>query len=171
MKEVVWIFGTSAAGKQTFVKRVLTDKKLAKKLGWENKTIVACQESLNLLGHVGNEEIVKARKSITKIVPKLLENADVVLIKWQYVDSHNLTPEKLKELLPMVQHKIILLKVEPDEAKQRLATKTWWKEFWDNTRFADREIEMVNKCIKQLSSDFDITILDSGKNKDYGLTN
>lgn len=169
MKEVVWIFGTSAAGKHTFIKQVLADEDLQARLGWGNKVIAPCQESIDLLGHVGDKQIVSARKSIAGSCTKLLNNADVVLIKWQYVDTHNSTPQKLKELFPSAKHRIILLKTESQEIKERLATKTWWKEFWNDTSFSDNEREMVAKCIKQLSSDFEIITLDSSKDRDYPL--
>lgn len=169
MKEIVWVFGTSAAGKKTFIENILKDKSLAQRLGWGDKKIVACRESLNLLGHVGDKEIVDAREEILEAVPKLFNKADIVLIKWQYVDTHTSTPQRLKELLPLLRHRIILLKANPEEVKERLATKTWWKEFWSDTSFASREEEMVAKSLEQLSPSFEVITLNSSKDKSYQL--
>ncbi len=166
-KEVVWVFGTSAAGKQTFIRRAVKDNNLATELGWKGKKIVVCEASLNLLGHVGNKKVVEARIGIANSVLELLKESEVVLIKWQYIDTHNKIPQKLRKLLPNAKHRIILLKANIQEIHNRLSAKDWWKEFWDSTDFANSEYENVEKSLEDLSPDVEVTVLDSSERQNY----
>jgi hypothetical protein len=169
MKEVVWVVGTSSAGKQTFIKNVLTDVDLAKRLGWQHKKVVICQRSVDFPGDLGKPEIVRARKLIPDDVSGLLVNSDVVLIKWQYVDSSCELPQRLKELLPTARHRIILLRASPRELAVRLSSKDWWREmgFKDANELVGYELKMVDKFISELQDQFEITIIDSGARGHY----
>lgn len=127
MKEVVWIAGRSAAGKDYFIKHI-TEKApvdLIEQLGWQGKVIAACNESIEYTDQ-DNADIL--REEILTIVPALIESADIVLIKWQYIDSTKSNRiKKLKELLPNSKHGVIYLDLSPEINAERLKSKAWWK--------------------------------------------
>ncbi|HSX47860.1 MAG TPA: hypothetical protein VLF63_03730 [Patescibacteria group bacterium] len=168
MKEVIWVFGTSSAGKQTFINAVLTDSNLAIRLGWKNKKVTLCRESVNYPGDLSMPKIVKIREQIPKFVQKLINTYDVVLIKWQYADSYINTPLKLKHAIPEAKHRIILLVAPEDELKDRLNKKDWWQNKWNSVSdLVDDEIILVDKFIAELKNELEITILASGKDEGY----
>lgn len=169
-KEIVWIFGTSSAGKQTFIDEVVTNKKLAKDFGWQDKVISVCQESIDYPGSIDMPEIVKVRNNIPDITLEELKNSDVVLIKWQYVDSSCELPQQLKGRLPHAKHKIILLEAPQEEMEQRLNTKDWWKDKWGSvSELVGLEHKMVEKFIKELQDKFEITAVDSSSKGNYAI--
>lgn len=167
MKELVWVFGTSASGKQTFISNILRDKELKNRLGYKGQDIAACQRSLDYLGHIGQEEIVDERRLIVNDVKHLLENHDVVLVKWQYIDSELKTPQTLKNQLPDIKHHVMNLSISSKENKKRLSGKTWRKEMFNDTEFSNREVALVKCCLDELPPEFCITTLDSSANADY----
>lgn len=167
MKEVVWVFGTSASGKETFIKSVLKDAILLEQLGWKYKSVVACEQSTKFIGQFKRDPKIILRESIIKKVPTLLSSADVVLIKWQFVDSQTSRPQRLKEAIPEAQHRIILLNTPESELIERLARKKWWHDYGEEKEFISKELSMVGDCIKQLSPEFMTTTLNSGTYSNY----
>jgi len=166
MKEVVWVFGTSASGKATFIKHIVEDEdyRLREQFGWKDQAVVACNESLELIGGDLDEE----RESILDKVPEILQNADIVLIKWQYVDSQHDRPQRLKQKLPDVQHRIISLDVSVDELVKRLPTKPLWHNYGDERNLISIELPIVLKSREELN-DFDVTIIDSSTSSNYEI--
>lgn len=157
MKEVVWIFGTSASGKETLINKLVNYKpaELIGRLVWKNKKIVACKESLDLIGG----ELDDLREQILEEVPKLLAKSDVVLIKWQYVDSLAKRLQRLKELLPETKHRIIELKVEVDELIKRLPNKKLWTNYGEEKALYDVELKVVPEELAKLSDQFEVVSL------------
>ncbi len=171
MQEIVWIIGTSSAGKQTFITKACTDKDLAGKFGWQDKTVAVCKESVDYPGDISMPEIVQIREQIPTIVQKLADTSDVILIKWQYIDSYRKSPQKLKKLLPEANHRIILLVAPSEELEARLNNKDWWHGSWKNAaELVTAELKMIDKFVAELRSDFEITTVESGKNEGYKVT-
>jgi len=166
MKEVVWVFGASASGKATFIKRIDDGKheRLCEQFGWKGQTVVACNESLELIGG----ELDEQRECILDKVPVLLQNADIVLIKWQYVDSQHDRPQRLKRKLPNVRHRIISLDVSVDELVNRLPTKPLWHNYDAEKNLISIELPIVLKSREELS-DFDVTFIDSSASGNYEI--
>ena len=168
MKEVIWVFGLSASGKETFIKYISAsdDTELLSKLGLSTKRISFSTNSLKLIGG----ELDEQRDSILSEVQKLLSSSDVILIKWQFVDSIAKRPQKLKLLLPTARHKIICLVTDVDEIAKRLPHKPLWRQPGKERQLAKAEIPKVLQAINELY-DFDITYLNSNDNAGYTKLN
>ncbi|HUD06836.1 MAG TPA: hypothetical protein VMR34_03020 [Candidatus Saccharimonadales bacterium] len=164
MKEVIWVFGASASGKETFIKHVTEDgpRKLLKRLGWENKLLACCSESLEYIGG----EPSASRERIMDRVPELLQSADVVFIKWQYVDSQANRPQRLKKKLPKIKHRIISLLVSPDELLERLPSKPLWHNYGKERELISIELPLIAQSLRELS-DFKTRFISSSKSGKY----
>ena len=48
--KIIWVFGPSAVGKETFIKHIQSgnQSELLARLGWADKNIVVCNESIDL---------------------------------------------------------------------------------------------------------------------------
>lgn len=149
-EEVVWVFGNSAAGKETFIKYVTesSDKQLYDRLGWTNKKVKVAPSSIDNIGQFLNDPITLMRDGILTETPQLLQEADVVLIKWQTVDSEADRIHKLMALLPDVLHRIILISTPRSELTKRLPNKSWWDD--DEV---DAFIQEENESLVQIISD------------------
>ncbi len=169
-KEIVWIFGKSASGKETFIKKVVVDQKLAKKFNWICEGITYSSHSLNFTGNDEDKRVISARKNIIKDVLTLQKDFNVILIKWQYIDTLLDTPQKLLLLLPGSNHKIILLEVPSAKLEARLKNKKWWQESSDSNEFDKHETKMVLESVSKLKSDFEIIKIDSGSDKYKTIT-
>ena len=169
MKEIVWVFGESAAGKETFIKHIVKDKQteLLEEFGWQNKKAMACNASLRLIG----ARLSNKREKILDEVSKLLENAEVILIKWQFVDSKTNLPKRLKYKIPDVRQRIISLKVSPEELAERLPAKPLWSKYGktgEETKLVAHDLQVVRKSLQELS-DFDTTTINSSKSGNYEI--
>ena len=158
MKDIVWIFGVSASGKETFIKSLIRDPRLAEKFGWRNQKIAISSESLINLGSLDN-----ARLSIINEVSGLIVSNDIVLIKWQYGDSLLHTPQKLQDLFPDIKYSIIVMHVNETEQIKRLRTKPWWHDVGSETEFIANENKLVNKCVTELATTFTVIYIDANK--------
>ena len=167
MKEVVWVFGESASGKETFIKYITSAKGggLLDQFGWKDKSIVACTESLELIG----DDLDKMRDKILEKVPTLLETSDVVLIKWQFVDTQANRLLELKENLPNALHRIIFLRVSVEEVAERLPSKKLWRHYGQELIFATNELPVVMKSLDSVKSLFDIIAIDSSGSGHYDV--
>ena len=146
MKEIIWIFGTSASGKETYIKSFINDARS------KTSHITVSEESLTNLG-----KLDKSREKIIKEVCDLIKTNDYVVIKWQYGDTLLDSPNKILAKLPMFQHKAIVLNVNEKEQIRRLRTKSWWQDTGSEHEFITRELELVDKSIKHLDPSFEVT--------------
>ncbi len=170
MKEVVWIFGNSAAGKETFIKYAIEsgDKELFTRLGWENKKVKAISASIDNIGQYENDPVTLKRDDILTETPRILEEVDVALIKWQTVDTQKGRIEKLMNLLPNTWHRIILLSTPARELEKRLPNKSWWDDD-DVNAFIEEETKNLEELISSLKDKLPVTKI-SGNPKDYYQT-
>jgi predicted kinase len=161
MKEVVWIFGTSATGKETFIQNIHSNKQVLDRLGWAGLRLAACAESIEHIGQFDGDPVTNLRGKIIETVPKMLESADVVLIKWQITDSRSSRPQHLRKATPDAKQRIILLTAPETELVNRIMKKAWWHDFGKEKEFIAEESAMTAGAIKDLGSDFEVTTIDS----------
>ncbi|MEO6761704.1 MAG: hypothetical protein ABI220_05035 [Candidatus Saccharimonadales bacterium] len=158
MREIVWVFGVSASGKETFMKSLIQSPQLARQFGWDGRKIVICKESLVNLGSLD-----ESRTSIINEVSALFGTNDVVLIKWQYGDSLLQTPQKLQEMFPNAKHSIIVMNVNDTEQVKRLRTKPWWHDMGSEIEFIASENKLVNQSVAELATTFTVIHLNASK--------
>jgi len=170
MKEVAWIFGISASGKETFIDFVTKskDRQLLGRLGWDNKIIKASPSSINKIGQYDDDPITLKRDQILVEVPKLLENSDIVLIKWQKVDSNSQRIEKLKSILPDAHHRIIIITTSHEEVAKRLPNKSWWNDE-DVDDLINEDIEDLSEMLDSVSHELPITEISGNAGDGYRL--
>ena len=173
MKEVVWIFGNSAAGKETFIRHITDgdDPALLTKLGWANKQLAPCHASINYIGQFDEDPVIQKRAMILDEVPKLIAQADVVLIKWQAVDSMSGRIEELEALLPNVNHRIIQIITTDEELAKRLPQKSWWWEDGNTEEFISEERTKVANYITELHKKLPITQVSGDSDNNYLVRN
>lgn len=94
----------------------------------------------------------------------LLNGADIVLVKWQIVDTEASRPQRLRQLLPDAHHRLIELKAPQDELADRIKQKPWWNNGGNETEFISKERDIVTETIQQLGGNFEITTLKSSAN-------
>jgi hypothetical protein len=170
IKQIVWVFGASAAGKATFINYVTNDKPLdlLSMMGWQDKTISAEPYSLSLVGQTSyhDSNTRKRFKIIPSVISKLSLN-DVVLIKGQQVDLDNRRPQKLKSRLADCRHSVLYLDAGVDETGRRMRLKPWW----NNNITADEIAKWQRSQIKILKNmdGFDSQILESSRSYLYSL--
>jgi hypothetical protein len=129
MAEIVWVYGASAAGKETFIHAVLAKEAvdLRQEFGWRDKAITACQESLQWIAHYPDDQIAQhERFKLSSVIPALAEKYEVVLLKGQDIDLALGTPLLVKRSLPQSTHHIIFIDVQLDELFRRVTHKPWW---------------------------------------------
>ena len=171
MKEVIWVMGPSAVGKETKKKTIAGDLKALKLLNMESESIVSCGASYHFNGNYKDDPIDKAREKIFDEIPDLLKNYDVVLIKWQHIDSELNRPERLKELLPEATHRAVLLVTPRHELAERLPIKSWWHDYGKELAHVNRGIEHVAKSLDTLPISMTLTIILSSDKKFYSIIN
>ncbi|HEX4774377.1 MAG TPA: hypothetical protein VH234_02580 [Candidatus Saccharimonadales bacterium] len=172
MKEVAWIFGNSASGKETFVKKITEGGEyegVLQSLDWVGKTIMAAQSSLAFIGQYDGDPVTEHREGILTEVPCILRHADVALVKWQGVDSGTLRVERLRAALPDARHRIIQLVTPDEELAERLPLKDWWNENDDIPEFIAEEHTHIDNCIAALKGYFPITRLSGSTIADYAI--
>lgn len=171
MKQIIWIFGTSTAGKNTFVHRVCSDQRLRELLGWGSRKVAASTASLTYIGSTKDDPFVAARDNIFTEVPALLLNNDCVLIKWQFVDSEANRLERLKAAIPEAEHSIICLSAPIEELIERVKTRPSWKGTVDERAYMAWEKGAVGAALEQMASYFPIEYRDSSSSGQYQVTN
>jgi hypothetical protein len=149
MKKIVWVLGTSAAGKATFLREQARGNRSQTLIGTRNKKVGVSKQSLINLGQLDD-----SRTSIITEVSELLAEKDAVFIKWQYGDSLLHIPEILYKKYPDIQHRAIVLKVGEAEQIRRLRTKSWWHEVGREKDFIAKEQELVSRAIADLPENF-----------------
>ena len=152
VKEIIWIYGTSAAGKETFIKELATSRELQRLLKLGGTQIGFSEQSLINLGRLD-----ESRASIIQEIAQIIDNNEVVLVKWQYGDTLLGTPEELLHQHPAARHRVIELIVGDDDQRQRLQAKSWWHDTGHEDEFIAQERVLVQNSIKSLPSTFMIT--------------
>lgn len=164
---IVWVYGSSGAGKETFIKRINSKAvpKVIEKLNWKDKKIKVIWESLKYIAQSDNDKITNKRKEIIKKVSEAIkERAEVILIKGQDVDLEKKLPQTLKNKFPSQTHQIIFL-----HADLRTLLQRWKKKIWFNKKYKEDDVEeWLRHQLKFLSKlkGFEVIALTS-KNDSY----
>jgi hypothetical protein len=161
MKTIFWVFGSSAAGKQTFINSVLNNpnSKIVNQFNWHNKIILSSKKSLDLIGKSDNDPITEKREEILEEISQILNQGDIFLIKWQGVDTKATRPERLKEMFPNINHEIIYLQAKADLLKERLPRKDWWREEFNLEDWVAGEPKIVQDEVENLRDNFGFNVL------------
>lgn len=138
-KEIVWIYGPSGAGKETFIKYITNNpsEDIISRLGWQDKKIGYIKESIDYIGQYFGDPIVDKRKIIVDKVKDVIENYDVILIKGQDVDFKMNILSDLRKIFPENIHRIIYLYPGFDNLYSRCLKKSWYKEEFTRDMFLD----------------------------------
>lgn len=159
--EVVWVYGASAAGKETFIRSVLGgNPAVLKELGWQGKKLGACEESLHWVAQYPTDKAGEEKRyRLASLIPALAGQYDVILVKGQDVDLALGTPQKVRLLMPQAFHRIIFIDVGLDELFQRVIHKQWWDAM---TKRAEEEgwLEEQIDRLMDLRLTFDFTTID-----------
>lgn len=163
--KIIWVFGPSAVGKETFIKHIQDNKpvELLARLGWTDKNIITCIESLDWVAQEDNDEKAMLRKNLDKTIIEYSKNNtnSIILIKGQDLDFDNNTLNKVKEFLLDDEHEIIFLSVDFDILYQRYMTKKWWNETMTRDVCRDWAKEQISLVINHQNNGFKIKALDS----------
>lgn len=128
--KVIWVFGPSASGKETFIKEVISNKELniIKELKWTGKQILKIDESINYIKQYDNDQIGDKRVEIINKVIEINKNNSnsIILIKGQNIDIMNNLIELLKNKLPNVEYQIIYLFSDLNTIFERAKKKPWF---------------------------------------------
>ena len=92
---------------------------------------------------------------IHEVTQILLDN-DVVLIKWQIVDSDAGIPQHLLDLFPEAKHKFCIIEAPYEALIERLVHKSWWDPNDDPAEYVNTERAILATKIAELGSNFDL---------------
>ncbi len=168
MSEIFWVCGTSAVGKEAFITAAQTDASIQGMLGWTGKIIRPCMPSIEFIGQFEGDPITQNREQIISDVV-LGENADIVLIKWQFVDFKAKRTQRLKDACPTARHRLIWLMADNETIRPRLVTKSWWQNGDDELEFIASEQDLLKKSALIDPVFDDVTKISSGRNFQYKI--
>jgi len=161
--EIVWVFGSSGSGKATFLKYLCDKhpKDLIELLGWTDKKIIPCLESLRFIAQYSGDPLGTRREELMTVIPKLATTDDaVIIIKGQDLDLKRNRLLRLKKLLPYHKHRIIFLHTSIQELYKRWKSKPWWHP--EDTEETVKEwLKPQITTLLALNMEFEITALDS----------
>ncbi|OYV63594.1 MAG: hypothetical protein B7X03_01080 [Parcubacteria group bacterium 21-58-10] len=170
--EIVWVYGGSAAGKETFIKFISEQhpQKLLESLRWGNKQIVPCTESMEWVAQYEGDPKGPLRAEIPNVVVGLnSQNTNVViLVKGQDLDLEADRPRKLKTLLPEDRHRIIYIDTNIDEVFKRLQRKPWWEDSFTKEE-AQQWLDHQHELLRGLRDEFEITAVDGSTKGAYKI--
>ena len=162
INEIVWIFGISAVGKETFIRKLVEEKpkKLINKFNWKDKNLIPIWESIEYLAHyTGDKRGDKRDEIINKVLS--LKNSGVAIIKGQDIDIANGRVQKLQEKMPKTKHRIIYLYTDLNIVYGRCKKKFWWEnEKVSFDKFKNSWFKYGIKLIQKLKN-FEITAIDN----------
>jgi hypothetical protein len=125
MVSYVWVFGTTAVGKETFIRKLIKNKnhKLISYLGLPQPLAIQ-EDSLSL-----------SKEQRPLLLDKIIEEnpeGGTLLIKAQGYDIYNLIPIKLKDLLPQDNHICIYLDAPTKVVRKRRLQRGTPIDPWDD---------------------------------------
>jgi hypothetical protein len=161
--------GPSAAGKETFIKSVASDTRTLQLLNIDTTSVVACGASYHFNGSFKGDVIDEAREKIFDEIPDLLENYDVVLIKWQHIDTDLQRPERLQALLPQVEQRALLLVAPQAELADRLPGKFWWHTPGRKYEHSAAGIKQIETAVAALPKAIPVKVVLSSIGQSYSV--
>jgi adenylate kinase family enzyme len=171
--QVVWIFGSSGAGKETLIQGLSRKEQpleLLKHFRWNPADILICEESLRLVAQHDNDPVLEKRKELADMIKTLAQDdSSVILIKGQDVDLEQKIPSKLKEMLPNAVHRIIFLSVPTGVLLERWKRKPWWNDEYTLKTVQQWE-EYQLELLKKLQGEFVFSTVRSVDTNTYKLS-
>lgn len=169
--KIIWVFGPSAVGKETFIKYIYKNKpvELLNRLGWNNKNIIICNESLNWVVQAEDDGNESFRKNLNLVIEKYSKNNlnSIILVKGQDLDFSNNHLKKVKESLIDDKHEIVFLFTNFEVLYDRYKNKKWWDKSMTKDVCKSWAQEQLNYLIKYQDEGFKIIALDSGGDNKY----
>lgn len=169
MNRIIWVFGCSASGKETFIKNVMSNNStINDKLNIDYKHTHVIHESINLISMHTGDSIEQERENIPNLVIELSNNLNdsIILIKGQNSDIRNNLVYLLKEKLPDAIYEIIYLHADLEILIDRVKKKPWF----DESRGFDKYIKSISDTLHYMEcfQGFNITYIES--NEEYKIT-
>jgi len=171
--EIVWVYGNSGAGKETFMRTISEEKPfdVINRFGWADKKIIPCIESIKWIAQYKDDPRGEERKKLPAIILRLAAKTNsVVLIKGQNLDLLAGRLRETRTRLPQCRHKIIFIKTKIDEVYERLKRKPWWKKYYTK-KYIRESINNQIKEIKDLQKEFEITAISGNAGENYKIVN
>jgi hypothetical protein len=155
MKEIVWVLGHSGVGKETFCRSIVQnpDSYIAKQLGWTRLMIGLCDSSVDLVPRGHNKKKKDDRDKIIDELKDKQDILDVVLLKWQALDSQKGRVKAINAVFHNATIRALVLQAEDRLVEERHQSReSAWKpsEGWES--FLGHE----NEVIKTALSDFQV---------------
>ena len=172
MKEIIWVFGVSAVGKEAFCRYITNNptSELLSKINIASKRIAVSEISTRATGKFTGDPLVRERENIPKEVSNLLNDHDVVFIKWQYTDTTEGIFKEVEEVNPSTIVKIVLLQASEDIIASRLLSKEWWQNEnsqEDPMQNVLDEQELVQEQLSKLNNKYSVVTLHSDTNFNF----
>jgi hypothetical protein len=150
---IIWIFGTSAAGKETFIKYCSEEniKDLRKVLNWSDRKVVPCLESMEWIAQYDGDIRGEMREDLLRVIPELVTQnpQSIVLVKGQDIDLYNNRLRRLQAALPECEHQIIFLDGDIDEQFERWKKKSWYDTCYSKETVIDQIHGQVRLLVGQ----------------------
>jgi hypothetical protein len=131
--KIVWVFGSSAAGKETFIRKIAQKPPhdIVSKLGWDAFTIEVLEESMAYIGKVKGDPVERKRLKIPSIIKHMrlsqnISQNNLLLIKGQNFDIAQNIPSKVRCIEPSADHSIVFLYADLETLIRRSRRKPWW---------------------------------------------
>lgn len=170
--KIVWIYGSSGSGKETFIRHTIKYKplELLQRLGWNRMKLTFVPESIEYIAQYQNDPVGDKREKIINTVVSLVGDIpQVILIKGQDLDLKHLRLQRLKEKLPDCDHSIIFLHADITELYRRWHSKSWWDPKFSQETVKKWLLSQISK-LEKLSLEFEIRALLSDSTKSYKNT-
>jgi len=164
--KIIWIFGSSAAGKGTLMRQLLnaTNKELIKHFNLERYALVGLEESTKWIMQFTDDPMAEKRKQFPELLKGLIKPGSAVLIKGQDVDLEYNTLTIVRKLFPEATHEVIFLSLPLDDIYSRCIRRSWWEEGIDSKETLK---EWLTEQVSELSKlkGFKITAYDSSNDQ------
>ncbi len=162
MKKIIWVVGTSASGKETFIRKITNDSSVIKKYGFKNKSSAFSLISVeNIAKNDTDVTTLNKRENILDEITSLLKVNDVIFIKWQFVDSDSGRVRRVKKAFPKTVQEVICIRTNKNIIAQRLVNKFWWsKECGEPLLFAIDQERKLEQVFQNSFKDYEVSFVD-----------
>lgn len=153
MKEIVWVIGHSGVGKETFCRWIIAnpDSELARELGWSGSRIGICESSISLVPRGHQKEKHDERHRIIDELKEKQEELDVILLKWQALDTYKGRVLAIKQAFPESITRAVLLETGNHTIEQRHTNR---ESNWTPSEGWQAYLAHETPVIRQALSDF-----------------
>ena len=170
---IVWVFGGSGAGKETFIRYTRENKPeaLLEVLGWTEGEVAACEESMEWVAQWDDDPRGPKREELLEVIPTYVKEDGkmTILVKGQGLDLENNRLRRLKGLLPDCKHEILYIDTNVEEQWQRCKENKQWYDESYTFEIAKKWLIWQLKELAALREDFCILAVKGGKGEYYQL--